>query len=302
MHPKVFVIILHWNSDADTRECLQSLADNDYPSMRVVIVDNGSSKKFLLPNSPLAVKVIYNAKNLGFAGGNNVGIQYALKHGADYVLLLNNDTTVNSSFLSGLVKAGQEDPHIGVLGPKIYCYNDRKKIWSAGGEINWLYNKAVMRGYGEQDQGQYDAPAVQETQFVTGCCLLIKKEVIEGIGLMSAEYFLYYEDVDWSLAARRAGYKCAFVPGAVIWHKGSQGSKAGSEPYIYYHVRNGLLLASCFAPWHVKPFVHLDACQRVVKQMLKWLFMPSKRKWARYILLGIKDFYFGKKGKHEDWY
>jgi GT2 family glycosyltransferase len=124
-----------------------------------------------------------------------------------------------------------------------------------------------------------------------------KREIIEKIALMPEEYFLYYEDTDWSLKARQAGFKCIFVPAAKIWHKGSKSSVEGSPSYIYYHIRNGLILAQRFAPWYVKPLVHLDVGWRIIEQIIKMVFLPKKRTWAKAILLGIKDFYLGKRGK-----
>jgi len=107
---------------------------------------------------------------------------------------------------------------------------------------------------------------------------------------MSEEYFLYYEDTDWSLKARQAGYECIFAPLATIWHKGSKSSIAESPSYIYYHIRNGLILAKRHAPWYIKFFVHLDVIWRIKKQILKYIFFPKKRVWVKYILLGIANF------------
>jgi len=294
MFPKVFIIIVNWNGNEDTIECLESLKNNDYPNYKVVIVDNGSDKKIEISDSE--IKVIYNKENLGFSGGNNIGIKYALENNADYILLLNNDTIVSNDFLSKMIKFAQKNKQVGIIGPKIYFPNS-KKIWFAGGKINWLYNKGTMRGFNQIDSGQYDKPEVQNTDFITGCCALIKKEVIKKIGLMSEEYFLYYEDTDFSLKARRAGYDCVLIPSAVIWHKGSKSAIAESPSYIYYHIRNGLIMAKKYAPWHIKIFIHLNIILRIKKQFLKYIFMPSKRTWAKYILLGIKDFYSNKKGK-----
>jgi len=294
MNPKVFIIILNWNGRDDTLECLKSLKNNDYPNYEVVIIDNGSKDKFSISDSK--IKVIYNKKNLGFSKGNNIGIKYALENNADYILLLNNDTIVSNNFLSKIVKVAESNNNYGIIGPKIY-FPDSKRIWFAGGKINWLYNKGTMRGFNEIDHGQYNKPEIQETDYITCCCALIKKEVIEKIGLIPEEYFLYYEDTDWSLKAQKQGYRCVFVPSAIIWHKGSKSSIAESSSYIYYHIRNGLILAKKYAPWYIKPFIYIDIAWRTKKQILKYIFIPKKRIWAKYILLGIKDFYFNKKGK-----
>jgi len=298
MSPKVFIIILNWNNWPDALECLESLENNDYHNYQVVIIDNGSKEKLQAPSPE--IKIIYNKENLGFSGGNNVGIKYALEKGADYVLLLNDDTIVAPDFLSRLVEAGESDKKIGIVGPKIYFYEDRNRIWSAGGKLNWLYNKGSLRGWDQIDKGQYDSPKIQETPHLTGCCVLVKKEVIEKIGLMPEDYFFYYEDTDWLMRARRTGYKCVFIPEAKIWHKISRSAVAESSTYIYYHARNGLIFAQRFAPWYIKPLVHLDVIWRIKKQIIKLLFFPKKRAWAKYILLGIKDFYLGRRGEFKD--
>lgn len=293
--PKVFIVILNWNNWPDTFECLESVKKINYPDFQIVVVDNGSLEKPEIKNPN--VKYIFNPDNLGFSEGNNVGIKYALEQGADYVLLLNNDMLVEPDFLGKLVRAGQSWPEAGFLGPKMLFNDDRRKIWSVGGKVNWLYNKGVMVGYNEIDVGQYDQPEVQETDYITGACLLAKRQIIEKIGLMPNDYFLYYEDTDWSLRARQAGFKCLFVSSAVVYHKGSRSSKAGSPSYIYYHSRNGLILANNFAPWYIQFLVHLDVLWRIVKQVIKLIFLPGKRIWAKYILFGIIDFYLGRWGK-----
>ncbi len=299
MQPKVYIIILSWNNWPDLTECLESLKNNDYPNYQVVIVDNDSKVKPEAPSSD--VKMIYNKENLGFVGGNNVGIKYALEQDADYLMPLNDDVILASDFLSKMVQVAESDKKIGMVGPKIYFFNDKNKLWFTGGNINWLYNKGTMRGYNQMDKGQYDSPNVQEVDYLTGCCLLVKREVVKKIGLFSDEYFGYYEDVDWSLAAKRVGYKTVFVPQSKIWHKGSKSFVETSSSYIYYHVRNGLIFANKYAPWYIKPLVHLDVVWRLIKQPVK-LLIPKKRAWIKPILLGIKDFYLGRKGKYEDWH
>ncbi len=303
MRPKVFIIILNYNNPEDVRECLKSLSHNDYPNYQVVIIDNGAKKKVSISDLkfPKPLKIIYSQENLGFAGGNNIGIKYALEKQADYVLLLNDDTIVDSGFLTELVKAGERNKDFGLLGPKICYFDDKDRIWSAGGKLNWLYTKGILRGWNQIDQGQYDSPEIQETAHLTGCCLLVKRKVVEKIGLMPEEYFLYYEDTDWSLRAKKAGFKCVFVPRAKIWHKISRSAIAGSKRYIYYHIRNGLIFANRFAPFYLKPLIHLGVLFRILKQPIK-LLIPGKRKWVQPILLGIKDFYFKKWGKNENWH
>ncbi|MBA7618474.1 hypothetical protein ES703_25801 [subsurface metagenome] len=212
--------------------------------------------------------VVDNDKeNPGFAGGMNIGIKKALKQKADYILLLNNDTIVDKNFLKELIEVGESDKEIGILGP-------------IGGEINWLYTKGIH--------------VTKNNDYISGVCMLVKGSVIEKIGLMSEEYFLYFEDVDWCLRARKAGYKCVLAPEAKIWHKVSSSTKAESFSYIYYHFRNGLLLAKRHAPFFIKLLAYFVSFLVYFKQLIK-----SPSKWTKAIKLGIKDFYKGRFGKYE---
>jgi len=272
--PKVFIIILHYKNWDDTNECLASLKNLNYDNFEIIVIDN-------------------DKENLGFAGGNNKGIKQALKKGADYILLLNNDTIVSKDFLKELVKIGERDENIGILGPVIYKYGSNK-IHFAGGKINRLYTKGVHISTIPTKPNNQSSITID---YVTGCCLLIKRELIEKIGLMSEEYFLYLEDVDWCLKARKAGYKCALVPQAKIWHRVSSGIKAESFSYIYYHTRNGLLLAQKNTPFFIKILVYLQSFWIFGKQLIKLIIMPSKRKWSKAIMKGIRDFYKGKYGE-----
>ena len=200
-----------------------------------------------------------------------------------------------------MIEIAESDERIGMVGPKIYFYDQKDKLWFTGGNVNWLHNKGTMRGYNEIDKGQYDNPKIQDMDYLTGCCLLVKRETLEKIGPMPEEYFGYYEDVDWSYAAKKAGYRTVFVPESKIWHKGSKSFVETSPSYIYYHVRNGLIFANRYAHWYLKPIIHLDVIYRILKQILK-ILIPKKREWIRPILLGIKDFYLKREGKYENWH
>jgi len=308
--PKVSIIILNWNGWQDTLECLDSLAKIDYPNYEIIVVDNGSIDESLaklkVQNEKLKIanqnfKIIENKENLGFAGGNNVGIKYALKNGADYILLLNNDTLVEPDFLSELVKIGENDKKIGLIGPKIYFYLSDKppRVWFAGGKINWLKTRGSHLKYGQADEEYKILGSLshQKTDYLTGCCLLIKVEVIEKIGVLSEDYFLYYEDTDYCLRAQESGWQCVYAPYAAIWHKISQSSKELSPAYIYYHARNGLMLAKKHDSFGKIILVYLFGLYLALKQIIKYIFMPPKRQWAKMVLLGIFDFYKGKTGK-----
>ncbi len=216
--PKVSCVVLTWNDKGNLKECLESLSKMTYPSLEIVVSDNGStdgSIEFVKADYP-HMTLLENGRNLFWAGGNNVGIQYAMEHGADYIFLLNNDIIVDPELVGELVKVGESDPKIGMLGPKIYYYEDRK-LWYAGARVFLWRGIAKHIGIREIDRGQYDD--VRPTDYVTGCALMVKREVIERIGLIDPTYIAYGEDMDWSYRARLAGYKLTYVPNAILWHK-----------------------------------------------------------------------------------
>lgn len=217
--PLVYIIVLTWNGKADTLECLRSLRHLTYPNAKVLVVDNASADgtaEALRTEFP-EVELIVNAANLRFAGGNNVGIRYALAKGADYVCLLNNDTAADPGMLSHLVEAAESSAAAGMAGPKIYYYQDRNRLWYAGGKIDWNRGWMWHIGIREEDKGQHDAESA--TDFISGCCLLVKRSVIERVGMLDEAYYIYGEDVDWCVRTARAGFTLLYVPAAKLWHK-----------------------------------------------------------------------------------
>jgi GT2 family glycosyltransferase len=236
-YPKIAIVILNWNGLSDTLECLESLKTIVYPNYVIVIIDNGSKgndAEIIREKFGDFICVIEEEKNLGFVSGCNEGIQWALCSGADYILLLNNDTVVDSSFLIELVKVAQSNIQIGIVGPKICYYEQPNKIWFAGGKINFWTGITHFIGRDEFDYGRFDC--IKEVDFVSGAALLIKKETIRGIGLLNELYFAYYEETEWCTKAKRAGFKVVYVPNARIWHKTYM--RKTSEIEIYYTTRN----------------------------------------------------------------
>lgn len=231
-YSKVSIIILNWNGKDDTVECLESLKKITYPNYNVVVVDNnskGDDVKVLREMFGEFIQIIENNKNYEFAEGNNIGIRYALTKGTDYILLLNNDTIVDPEFLSEMVKIAEDDSEIGIVGPKIYFYDKPDHIWFAGGNINMWRCKTWHADQGEIDNEQYDS--LQEVDYITGCALLVKREVIETIGLLDPDYLSYYEDTDWCVRAKQRGYKIVYVPKAKLWHKGGSSTGGGNTSY-----------------------------------------------------------------------
>ncbi len=301
MKNKVTIIIVNYNGTNDTLACLDSLRHIDYLSYDIIVVDNASKDVQELVDdvgmSFPAVKMITIPQNRGFAGGNNVGIEYALAHQSDYVLLLNNDTTVAPDFLSRLVEAAESDERIGIAGPKIYFHAEPARIWYAGGEFSWRTGGHHLRA-GEIDASPTDASIIKTT-YMTGCALLIKAEVIRRIKMMPEHYFMYYEDIDWSLSARKAGYDIIVANAAHLWHKVSQSAQKLGEPVLhYYHVRNALLLAKRHAPPLALAGMYLWSGYFFIKQWIKIACLPSRRPIARIIIRGIADFYQSKFGQY----
>ena len=321
-NPKVAIIIVNWNGWRDTKECLESLQSVAYPNFSVYVVDNGStdeSYERLIDCQPPTTnhQLIRSETNRGFAGGNNIGIKKALADGAEYILLLNNDTLTQqpttTDFLTELVKAAGSDSRIGIIGPKIYFAQEtrgenfesrisnldsERKIWFGAGKLNWLRTRGYHLNYEVIDENTSPDSKFQilNSDYITGCCLLIKKSVIECIGLLSEDYFLYYEDVDWCLRAKKARYRIAYLPSAHIWHKVSRSAKAGSASYVYYHVRNGLMLAWRHGDTLRRAVLTLFTLWTIAKQCIK-LLIPAKRMWAIAALKGVRDFIFGVTGK-----
>ena len=293
----VHIIVLNWNGKDDTIECVESLQEINYDNYKIIVVDNGSEDDsvFEIKKNFPRIKIIENKKNLGFAGGNNIGMKYAMENEADYVLLINNDTTVDENFLTELVKIGESNKKIGALGSKIYFHSEPNRIWFAGGKVNWLKNKGTHLGLDEIDNGQYNK--ISEVDYLTGCCLLVKREVIEKIGVLAEDYFLYYEDTDFSARVKNAGYKIMYVPKSKIYHKISRSTKPGSPSYIYYHVRNGLVMAKRNGSLLSKIAIYPYCVFLFLKQIIKIIFLSQKRNWAFAVLKGEKDFLLGKMGK-----
>lgn len=252
--PAVAIIVLNWNGREDSLACLASLERLNYPNYEVVLVDNHSSDGSVdaIRSSYPLVTLIEMADNAGYVGGNNAGLEYAQKKGFQYALLLNNDTEVSPGFLDLLVEAGEADPQVGITGPMIYYHSQPHVIWSAGGSIDWGYGITYMLGMGEVDYGQYGLKP-RQVDFVTGCALLIKLQVIERIGKLDPRFYAYYEETEWCVRATRLGYRILSVPQAKIWHKITPAAREASPQVHYYMTRNRLLflklIQAGLTPW-----------------------------------------------------
>ncbi len=292
--PLIYIVLLNWNGYKDTIECVKTLSKVKYKNFKILIVDNASaneSVKVLKKELP-QIKLLVNKENLGFSGGCNVGIKYALKDKADYVLLLNNDTLVDKNFLTELIKVSESDKNIGIVSPFIFYADSPKKIWSAG--LNFRYKNAwpfIDENRETLDKGQFKKPLKNE--YLTGCSMLIKKDVFNKIGYFKDEYFLYLEDMDFSVRATRCNLTLYSVPSSKIWHKIGQSSKGGSHKVKYFFVRNTLLFFKYnFTQKEISKYVYY-----YIKEYLYQFLQCLKQRdfmRAKAILIG---FYHGITGK-----
>jgi GT2 family glycosyltransferase len=232
--PSVWAVVVGYNHVEDSVECLQSLAKSEWPGLRTVFVDNNSgdgSAERIRAGLPGTV-VIRMKENVGFARGYNVGLAHALAQGADFVFMLNNDTTVNESTVRRLVEASQAHPEAGILVPKIYYFDFPDAIWSAGSKYRRFPPVVVLRKTKGPDDGRYDADPVLE--FATTCALLFPRRFLEQVGLLDPNYFIFYDDYDLSLRARDAGFTIRLVPDAHLWHKVSTSTQAGTRSPFFW--------------------------------------------------------------------
>lgn len=295
----VAIVTVNYNTADDTKVFLKSLKQlkTQGVSVEVIVVDNGSEKPLSL-EAKEHTHLIRLEENTGFTGGYNAGIRQALKRNADYIMVVNNDTTVDPDLIQSLITVLDCDPKIGVVVPKIYFakghefHKDRytkdelgKVFWYAGGSIDWKNAMSIHRGVDEVDHGQYDAP--EEISFATGCCMMFKKEVLQEIGLFDDRYFLYFEDADMSERIRLAGYKIYYAPRGILYHvnaSSSGGAGKGNVLQDYFITRNQMLFGMMYAPLRTKI--------ALIRQSLQ-LSLNGRPKQKQ----AIRDFYFARFGK-----
>lgn len=276
--PDLSVIVLNWNGCEHTLACVASVLASGYSGgvLDVLVVDNGSEDGSLeafareWADEP-RVRVLANGANLGYAGGNNAGIDDALGRGAEHVLVLNNDTLVDPGALDAMVDALAADPDLAMVGPKVLeierperlgCSFDRVRLWCFG---------ASPTTAGQLDRGQYDDR--RDMDVITGCAVLARADALRAVGAFDADYFAYYEEVDLAFRLRRAGWRLGFVPAAIVRHEGGASTAGRSAVVRYYKLRNLVLFMRKNARWFhwltFAPILAAVSLQRMAAALLR---------------------------------
>lgn len=302
--PFVAIVILNWQNASDTLDCLNSVMNLRYDNYCTIVVDNGSgddSVERIRAAFP-QLTLLALPDNLGYAAGNNVGIQQGIEAGADYIFVLNNDTSLAPDMLARLVTVAEENPQVGMAGPKMYCYEPKDVIFAAGSMIEWQKGDIFHRGMFTADMIWEDSAKPEPVDFISGCGVLVRRELIEKAGALDLSFFLNYEDIEWCVRARRMGFDVWYVPEAVMWHKVSATLGEASPANTYYMTRNSL-----FFFWHnAQPINRWFTTMRIIGRTLyttmawsvKKKYQNDKyRRLKQANMMAIRDFFRGKVGR-----
>lgn len=273
---KIFIILLNYNNYRDTIECVNSIIENEKQiDFKIIVVDNNSTNDSVEQLRQIKdIYLIESNENNGFANGNNIGIKYALGQGAEYILLLNNDTIITLNAISKMYKKVEEHQDIGIMGARIMYNEEPSKINCIGGKINWTKAVAVIEHKDEEYKEMKED--FKYTEFITGCCMLIKKEVIEKVGYLPEEYFMYYEDVDYCVQVLNNGFKLGICLDSIIYHKESAASGGKQSPFaIKWNTRNRLIFMKKYLP------------KKLVTKL--WFYLTRLIVGLKYIINGQKE-------------
>ena len=297
---KLAVILVNWNRSDDTLNCLESIHYSTYTDFIIIVVDNGSSVEEInkLKQFKLNFVLIEAGENLGYTGGNNIGIHHSHKFNVEYIMLLNNDTFIASDALENIIKSADSDQKVGILSPKILFHPARNIIWSAGTVFNDRFLIGYLSGYKKVDKGQFNQE--RDVDYVTGCAMMIRTKVIHEVGVLCDDYFAVCEDIDYCLRVRNAGYKIKYQPTAIIWHIESASSGGTDAPqYVYYQTRNYFLFHNRWS----KNVIQLicSQCYYLIYVTKRGLNFLIKGQWKSIlgILYGIRDVVLGRLGRRD---
>ena len=286
MEIEVSIITINYNGLNDTCALIETIPFNE--KMEVIVVDNASKNQEaeIITQQFPQIKVIKSNQNLGFAGGNNLGIKAAQ---GKYLFLINNDTVFKNFNIQPLINRLKSSPNIGIVCPKIRFTWANNPIQFAGytplSSIT-IRNRAI--GFEEEDKGQYDSP--HQTPYAHGAAMMLKREIIDKVGLMPECYFLYYEELDWSMRFTRAGYQIWYEPKCTIYHKESQSTGQNSPFRTYYLTRNRLLLVRRNPHEFNKTLAYIYLIGIVcLRDIIKYTF-TARFDFLKATLQGIRDF------------
>ncbi|NLG27306.1 MAG: glycosyltransferase family 2 protein [Chloroflexi bacterium] len=299
--PRVAVIVLTWNQRDLTLDCLASLQRSDYPSdrLQIIVVDNGSADDTAaaVHERFASVTVIENGANLGFAEGNDVGLRHALRGPADYLMLLNNDTVVDPAMLSHLIAYAQAAPEVGIVTPKILYHDEPGRIWCAGNSIDWRRGTTLRLRANEPDDSTHTA---RDVDYATGCAICWKRQAVEQTGLLDSRFFIYYEETDWCVRARRAGWSIHYVPTARMWHRVSAAMGTSSPATDYYMARNVQLFLAKNLSGLARARAVVAAATRTLSTIAAYTLKPhggARLPHRNARLLALRDAALGRWGK-----
>lgn len=311
---KAIIVILNWNGKNDTLACLQSL--NGYPE--IIVVDNGSNDDSVdaIKNQFPTVQVVETGINLGYAGGNNVGIEIALKQGADAVLLLNNDTIVDPEMMNRFIEAAQKDPSVGIWGGYPLRFSNPEHLDHLGGIWNGEKGDFELIGLSEKKGFRTD----KSLDYVCGCSIFIRREVFEKIGLLETKFFLFWEESDFAMRAKKVGFKIDVCYEALLLHKVSASFVGGSPHKKYFWWRGRLLwiernctpqekkrlFRKMLNPelWHYKKLLCIKGAELQLLKLLRKQNIHEKQeklKQYRAVVQGLRDYSSGRFGSGPDW-
>lgn len=266
---KIFIIILHYGKLETTQKCIASLAKHDREFEKIVLINNNAEievKQSEFSFSKNKIHIVNNKKNIGFAAGVNIGITYALKEHADYIFLLNNDTIIGKDFLQKLKTVLEENNQIGIVGPVIEFKRDEKTIYDLGGKVNVLIGRTSHEEVGAIPRNRPKLN-LHIVTYISGCCMLIRREVFKNIGLFDEKFFLYYEDVDFCLRAKKAGFLSAVMHDIVIYHELSKAAGNISAFSVYHQTKSGVTFGKkyCRIPLLNLGFLFGQSCLFLIK-------------------------------------
>lgn len=296
----IYIILVNFNGIKLTEDCVDSIYQSKYDSSKykvnIVVVDNGSKRDETqyLKQKYKDLILIRSEENLGFAGGNNLGINKAMAKGADYVLLINNDTVLDEYMLQRLFENAQLNV---VLTSKILYYNKPNTIWGEGGKIDWKKGNSYN---GKINQKDDHAVKKYYCEFTSGCCMFIPCNVIKKVGLLNSDYFMYCEDTEYCIRLKKAGIKIMVIPTAILYHKVSMSSGGEDSPFsIYYMTRNRLSLIKEYSNMFSSDAWLFSLVSRYVRM---FQFLLTDKQKGQAIKLALHDYRIGRTGKTKSKY